>query len=83
MSILIWIISGIIAGWLTGVIMKGGGFGLFGDLIVGLIGGLIGGFLAGLFGLEPGSWVGQIIVAVIGGVILVALLRMFNRTATV
>jgi uncharacterized membrane protein YeaQ/YmgE (transglycosylase-associated protein family) len=83
MSIVIWIISGIIAGWLTGVIMKGGGFGLIGDLVVGLIGGLIGGFLASLFGLEPGSWIGQIIVAVIGGMILVTLLRMLNRTAAV
>jgi uncharacterized membrane protein YeaQ/YmgE (transglycosylase-associated protein family) len=83
MGILIWIISGIIAGWLTGVIMKGGGYGLVGDLVVGLLGGLIGGFLASMFGLEPASWVGQIVVAVVGGVVLVALLRMFNRTATV
>jgi len=83
MSILLWIISGIIAGWLTGLIMKGGGYGIVGDLIVGLIGGLIGGFLAGMFGVAPTSWVGQIVMAVIGGVILVAILRMFNRTATV
>ena len=83
MGILLWIISGIIAGWLTGVIMKGGGYGLVGDLVVGLLGGLIGGFLASMFGLEPTSWVGQIVVAVVGGVVLVALLRMFNRTATV
>lgn len=83
MNILLWLISGIIAGWLTGVIMKGGGYGLIGDLVVGLIGGLIGGFLAGMFGLAPGSWVGQIVVAVIGGVVLVAILRMFNRTAMV
>jgi uncharacterized membrane protein YeaQ/YmgE (transglycosylase-associated protein family) len=83
MNILLWIISGIIAGWLTGLIMKGGGYGVVGDLIVGLIGGLIGGFLAGMFGVEPTSWVGQIVMAVVGGVVLVALLRMFNRTAAV
>ena len=83
MSILLWIISGIIAGWLTGLIMRGGGYGLIGDLVVGLIGGLIGGFLASMFGLAPSSWVGQILVAVVGGVVLVALLRMFNRTAVV
>ncbi len=83
MSILLWIISGIIAGWLTGVIMKGGGYGLVGDLIVGLIGGLIGGFLAGAFGIAPANWLGQIVIAVVGGVVLVALLRMFNRTAAV
>ena len=83
MSILIWIICGIIAGWLTGLIMKGGGYGLLGDLIVGLIGGLIGGFLAGLFGVAPTNLIGQILVAVLGGVVLVAILRMFNRTAAV
>ena len=79
MNILLWLISGIIAGWLTGLIMKGGGYGLIGDLVVGLLGGLIGGYLAGLFGLEPGSWIGQIIVAVIGGVVLVAVLRLIRR----
>jgi len=83
MNILLWLIAGIIAGWLTGVIMKGGGYGLIGDLIVGLIGGLIGGFLAGLFGVAPTNWLGQILVAVLGGVVLVAILRMFNRTAVV
>jgi uncharacterized membrane protein YeaQ/YmgE (transglycosylase-associated protein family) len=82
MNILLWIISGIIAGWLTGVVMKGGGYGLVGDLVIGLLGGLIGGFLAGVFGIEPTNWVGQILVAVVGGIVLVALLRMFNRTAS-
>ena len=77
MNLLLWLISGIIAGWLTGVLMKGGGYGLIGDLIVGLLGGLIGGFLAGLVGVAPTNWVGQILVAVVGGVVLVAILRMF------
>jgi uncharacterized membrane protein YeaQ/YmgE (transglycosylase-associated protein family) len=79
MNILLWLISGIIAGWLTGLVMKGGGFGLIGDLVVGLIGGLIGGFLAGLVGIEPTNWIGQVLVAVIGGVVLVAVLRLFKR----
>ena len=83
MNIILWLISGIIAGWLTGLIMKGGGFGVIGDLIVGLLGGLIGGFLASMVGLQPDSWVGQILVAVVGGVVLVAILRMIPRAATV
>ena len=62
MSILIWIISGIVAGWLAGVIVKGAGFGLIGDLLVGLVGGLIGGWLAGVLGLQASSWFGQILV---------------------
>ncbi len=79
MNILLWLISGIIAGWLTGLIMKGGGFGVIGDLVVGLLGGLIGGFLAGLLGVEPTNWVGRILIAVVGGVVLVALLRLIRR----
>ena len=79
MSILIWIISGILAGWLAGVIVKGDGFGLLGDLIVGLIGGVIGGWLAGLLGLQAGSWLGQILVAALGGVVFVVILRAIRR----
>ncbi len=79
MSILVWIISGIVAGWLAGVLVKGGGFGLIGDLIVGLIGGLIGGWLAGVMGLQASNLLGQILVAALGGVILVVILRAIRR----
>jgi len=79
MSILIWIISGIIAGWLAGVIVKGEGFGLIGDLLIGLIGGLIGGWLAGVLGLQASSWFGQILVAALGGVVFVVILRAIRR----
>jgi uncharacterized membrane protein YeaQ/YmgE (transglycosylase-associated protein family) len=79
MNILVWLIAGIIAGWLTGLIMKGGGYGLIGDLVVGLLGGLIGGYVATLLGFGPTNLIGQIVVAVIGGVILVAILRLFRR----
>ena len=71
MSILIWIISGIIAGWLAGVIVKGYGFGL--------IGGVIGGWLAGLLGLQASSLLGQILVAALGGVVFVLIIRMIRR----
>jgi len=79
MHILIWIISGILAGWLTGLIMRGHGFGLVGDLIIGLLGGLIGGFLARSLGLAPSSWIGQILVAVVGGIVLVAIIRTLRK----
>jgi uncharacterized membrane protein YeaQ/YmgE (transglycosylase-associated protein family) len=78
MYILLWIISGIIAGWLTGLVMRGRGFGLIGDLIIGLLGGIIGGALARLFGLAPSSWIGYIIVA-LGGIVLVAVIRALRR----
>jgi uncharacterized membrane protein YeaQ/YmgE (transglycosylase-associated protein family) len=78
-GIIAWIIVGLVAGWLTGLVMKGGGYGIVGDLIVGLLGALIGGFVVGLF--FPGSvgLVGSIIVAFIGAVILVVILRTLSR----
>ncbi len=79
MNVLIWILSGILAGWLTGLIMRGRGFGLIGDLVIGLLGGLLGGWLFSLLGVAPGSWLGQIAVAVVGGVVLVAIVRALRR----
>jgi uncharacterized membrane protein YeaQ/YmgE (transglycosylase-associated protein family) len=79
MNIILWIVSGIVAGWLTGLIMRGRGFGVIGDLVIGLIGGLLGGWLAGLLGIVSTGWIGQIIVAVVGGVVLVAIIRLLRR----
>ena len=74
-GIIAWLIVGLIAGWLTGLVMKGGGYGIIGDLIVGLLGALIGGFLVGLFFSGSVGFIGSIIVAFIGAVVLVAILR--------
>ncbi|HMN61268.1 MAG TPA: GlsB/YeaQ/YmgE family stress response membrane protein [Anaerolinea sp.] len=79
MNFLVWIISGVIAGWLAGLIVKGKGFGLIGDLVVGLVGGLIGGWLAGLVGIQATNWLGNILVAALGGVVLVAIVRLIRR----
>jgi uncharacterized membrane protein YeaQ/YmgE (transglycosylase-associated protein family) len=75
MNILIRIVAGIIAGWLTGLFMEGKGFGLLGDLVVGLAGGLLGGWLARLVSLPVQGWIGQILVSIVGGIILVAVVR--------
>ena len=74
-GILAWIIVGLIAGFLASVVMRGGGYGIVGDIIVGLVGALIGGFLASLLGIGAGGFIGTIIVAFIGAVILIAILR--------
>jgi uncharacterized membrane protein YeaQ/YmgE (transglycosylase-associated protein family) len=79
MHFIVWIISGIVAGWLTGLLVRGRGFGLIGDLVIGLLGGLLGGWLFGVIGLYPGSWLGEILVAVLGGVVLVAIVRALRR----
>jgi len=79
MSILAWLVVGLIAGWLAGQVMKGGGYGLIGDIVVGVVGALLGGFLAGvLFGGDfiSGINVTTIIVAFLGAIILIAILRM-------
>jgi uncharacterized membrane protein YeaQ/YmgE (transglycosylase-associated protein family) len=78
-AILVWLITGVIAGWLTGLVMRGRGYGLVGDLVLGLVGGVIGGWLFSLLGLFARGWVGQIVVAFFGGVVLVALVRFLRR----
>ena len=77
MGILSWIILGLIAGFLASVVMKGGGYGVIGDIIVGIVGALIGGFVFSLFGAGgvTGLNIGSIIVAFIGACILIAILR--------
>lgn len=75
-----WLIIGAIAGWLAGILVKGGGFGLIVDIIVGIVGAFIGGWLAGLLGISVGSgFIGSIIIAVIGAVILLFVIRLIKR----
>ena len=82
MGILSWIIVGLIAGWLAGLVVKGGGYGCFGDIIVGVIGGLLGGWLASYFlhvG-DPMSGINlqSILVAFVGAVLFVIILRLLS-----
>ena len=85
-SVLAWIIIGVIAGWLTGKLMKGSGFGFIMDMVVGLVGALIGGFVSshlGFGGTSDHGLIGSIIIAVIGAVLLTVILRLItgNRAA--
>jgi len=80
MNVLWFLLVGVIAGWLVGVLVKGGGFGLIGDLVVGIIGALIGGlFFSGLAGFAGGGLLGSILVATIGAVLLLVVLRLLKR----
>jgi uncharacterized membrane protein YeaQ/YmgE (transglycosylase-associated protein family) len=79
-GIIIWLIIGAIAGWLAGLLVRGGGFGLIGDIVVGIVGALIGGWLAGALGVTIGSGlIASIITAVIGAVILLVIIRAIRR----
>ena len=76
-SLLIIIVVGIVAGWLAGRVMEGGGFGLIGDLIVGLIGAFIGDWLLPRLGIHLGTGIVSLIInAFIGAVILLLILRL-------
>jgi len=74
-NVIWWLVVGLIAGFLASRVMRGGGYGLIGDIVVGIIGALIGGWLAGLLGLGSFGLIGTIIVAFIGACILLAILH--------
>ena len=82
MGILAWLVVGLIAGFLASQVMRGGGYGLIGDIIVGAVGALIGGFLAANLPKMPnavnGINVTSILVAFVGAVILIAILRLVS-----
>src|SRR5271165_6743144 len=79
MGFIAWIVVGLIAGWLAGQVMKGGGYGILVDIILGILGGLLGGWIFGMLGIWPGGgMIGSIIVAFIGAVILVWITRLLK-----
>jgi len=79
-SILVWILIGAIAGWLAGTLVKGGGYGLIGDIVVGIIGAFIGGWLAGQLGIAVGGGlIASIVTATGGAVVLLLILRLIRR----
>src|SRR5512141_1440056 len=82
MGILAWIVVGLIAGWLASMVMRGGGYGLIGDIIVGIVGAVIGGFLAStllhMSDAVSGINVTSVLVAFVGAVILIAVLRAIS-----
>ena len=74
------IVVGLIAGWLAGQVMKGGGYGVLIDIILGILGAIVGGWVFGMLGIWPGAGIiGSIIVAFVGAVILVAITRAIKR----
>ena len=74
-----FLLIGAIAGWLAGVLTRGRGFGLFGDIAVGVVGALVGGFVFTLLGLQWFGVLGALIMATIGAVILLGVLRLTCR----
>jgi uncharacterized membrane protein YeaQ/YmgE (transglycosylase-associated protein family) len=79
MSVVWWIVVGLIAGWAAGKIMKGGGYGVVMDIVLGIVGAVVGGWLMGLLGIYSGSFLGTIIIAIIGAVFLIWLSRVLKK----
>ena len=78
-ALLIILVIGAIAGWLAGLIVKGFGFGLVGNIIIGIIGAVLGGFIVRLLGFAPTYLLGQLISATFGAIVLLVLLQKFGR----
>ena len=81
MTIIGWIVLGLVAGWLAGLLMRGGGYGIVGDIVLGILGAIVGGWLTGVVlgrDMVNGFNIESLIVAVIGAVVLVAISRLFT-----
>ena len=79
MDLIIFLVIGALAGWLAGVIMKGGGFSVIGNIVVGVVGSFLGGWLLPKLGLSIGGDFGGFITAVIGAVILLFIVRLIKK----
>ena len=79
-TLIIWLLVGAVAGWLAGVIVKGYGFGIGGNIVVGILGSFVGGWLFRQFGLFTGSgFLGAVLGATVGAVVLLLLVRLIRR----
>ena len=78
-GIIWWIVVGLIAGWAAGRIMKGGGYGVIADILLGIVGGIVGGWVIGLLGLGSGFFIWSIVVAIFGAVILIWITRLIKK----
>ena len=78
-GLLWWIVVGLIAGWLAGKVMRGGGFGVGLDIVIGVVGAMIGGWVFGLLGIYSGGMIGSVVIAFVGACILLWLARVIKR----
>ncbi len=79
MSLIWFLLIGLIAGWLAGKIMKGGGYGVVGDIIIGIVGAVLGGWVFGMLGIAAYGLVGSLVTATIGAILLIFLIRLIKK----
>jgi uncharacterized membrane protein YeaQ/YmgE (transglycosylase-associated protein family) len=81
-TLLVWLLVGAIAGWLAGIVVRGGGFGLVGNIVVGIVGAFVGGWLFDYFNISAGGGIfGAIIGATVGAVVLLFGIRLIRRAS--
>jgi len=78
-GLLIFLAIGAVSGWLAGTLMKGGGFGLLGNIVIGIIGAIVGGALFGLLGIQAGGLIGSIVTATAGAALLLFIVRLIKK----
>jgi len=78
-SLIIFLAIGALAGWLAGVIMKGRGFGLLGNIVVGIVGAVLGGFLFGFLGIFAGVLIGSLITATVGAIVFLFIAGLIKK----
>ncbi|KRS21641.1 transglycosylase [Alishewanella sp. WH16-1] len=79
MNFILFLIIGAVAGWLAGNIMKGRGFGVLGNMVVGIVGSFLGGMLFGALGLKAFGLIGSLITATVGAVVLLYLISLMKK----
>lgn len=81
MEVVYYLLIGGVAGWLAGQFLKGGGFGVLGNIVLGIVGGVVGGFVFGLLGLgSDGSMIGSLVTAFVGAVVLLVLVGVLKKS---
>ena len=78
-SLLIFLLIGAVAGWIAGSVMKGKGYGIIGNMVIGIIGAIVGGLLFGLLGISAGGIIGSLVTATVGAIVLIFLVRLIKK----
>lgn len=79
MDILMMLLIGAVAGWLAGIFMKGKGYGIIGNMVIGIVGAVLGGMLFGLLGISAGGLIGTLITATVGAIVLIFVVRLIRK----
>ncbi|HUV21237.1 MAG: GlsB/YeaQ/YmgE family stress response membrane protein [Gammaproteobacteria bacterium] len=78
-SLLIFLAIGAIAGWIAGSVMKGKGYGIIGNMVIGIVGAVVGGFIFGLLGISAGGLIGTLITATVGAIALIFVVQLIKK----